>query len=89
MTGIGMKGSVRAVNPARNATDGRGRLSLVSVPGACTSAQVEMGQMEGCVFACGGGERHTHVRTRTDFLEEEAVGSRAQKLCQRHTAHAL
>jgi len=79
-------------NAARNATDGCGRLSLVSLPGGCASAQVEMGQMEGCVFVCGGrGKRHTcaHTRTHTDFLEEEAVGSRAQMLCQRHPAHAL
>lgn len=69
----------------RNATDGCGRLSLFSLPGGCASAQVEMGQMEGCVFVCGERERATH----TDFLEEEAVGSRAQMLCQRHLAHAL
>lgn len=80
-------------NAARNATDGCGRLSLVSLPGGCASAQVEMGQMEGCVFVCGKrerereGKRHTH--THTDFLEEEAVGIRAQMLCQRHPAHAL
>lgn len=78
-------------NAARNATDGCGRLSLVSLPGGCASAQVEMGQMEGCVFVCGKRERgkkgHTH--THTDFLEEEAVGIRAQMLCQRHPAHAL
>lgn len=37
-------------NATRNATDGSGRLSLVSLRGGCASAQVEMGQMEGCVF---------------------------------------
>lgn len=63
-------------NATRNATDGSGRLSLLSLPGGCASAQVEMGQMEGCVFVCGEtGKRCTH--TRTDFLEEEAVGSHA------------
>lgn len=80
-------------NAARNATDGCGRLSLVSLPGGCASAQVEMGQMEGCVFVCGKRERgkkaHTHTHTHRDFLEEEAVGIRAQMLCQRHPAHAL
>lgn len=75
---------------ARNVTDGCGRLSLVSLPGGCASAQVEMGQMEGCVFVCEErGNRHTRPHTYTDFLEEEAVGSHAQMLCQRHPAHAL
>lgn len=80
-------------NAARNATDGCGRLSLVSLPSGCASAQVEMGQMEGCVFVCGKRERErgkkAHTHTHTDFLEEEAVGIRAQMLCQRHPAHAL
>lgn len=78
-------------NAARNATDGCGRLSLVSLPGGCASAQVEMGQMEGCVFVCGKRERERgkKAHTHTDFLEEEAVGIRAQMLCQRHPAHAL
>lgn len=80
-------------NAARNATDGCGRLSLVSLPGGCASAQVEMGQMEGCVFVCGKRERERErekgTHTHTDFLEEEAVGIRAQMLCQRHPAHAL
>lgn len=40
-------------NTTRNATDGSGRLALLSLPGGCASAQVEMGQMEGCVFVCG------------------------------------
>lgn len=80
-------------NAARNATDGCGRLSLVSLPSGCASAQVEMGQMEGCVFVCGKRERErgkkAHTHTHTDFLEEAAVGIRAQMLCQRHPAHAL
>lgn len=53
-------------NAARNATDGCGRLSLVCLPGGCASAQVEIGQMEGCVFVCGErGKRHTHTYTHT------------------------
>lgn len=86
--GAGRKRGVKEENAARNATDGCGRLSLVSLPGGCASTQVEMGQMEGCVFVCGArGKRHTC--THTDFLEEEAVGSRAQMPCQRHPDHAL
>lgn len=43
-------------------TDGSGRLSLVSLPGGCASAQVETGQMEGCVFECGVRQkRHRHT----------------------------
>lgn len=59
-------------NTTRNATDGSGRLSLVSLPGGFASAQVEMGQMEGCVFVCREKKK---IHTCTDFLEEEAVGS--------------
>lgn len=52
------KEKLKQENAARNATDGCERLSLVSLPGGCASAQVEMGQMEGCVFMCGErGER--------------------------------
>lgn len=55
-------------NAARNATDGCGRLSLVSLPGGCASAQVEMGQMEGCVCCVQRererGEGHTHTCTQ-------------------------
>ncbi len=43
-----------------------GRLSLVSLPGGCASAQVEMGQMEGCVFVCRKREeKKTHTHTYT------------------------
>lgn len=49
-------------NTTRNATDGSGRLSLVSLPGGCASAQVEMGQMEGCVFVCREKKRYTHAQ---------------------------
>lgn len=45
-------------NAARNATDGCGRLSLVCLPGGCASAQVGMGQMEGCVLVW----RDTHTQ---------------------------
>lgn len=66
-------------NAARNATDGCGRLSLVSLPGGCASAQVEMGQMEGCVFVCGKRERErekgTHTYTHTQrFLGRGGSG---------------
>lgn len=60
------KEELKEENAAGNATDGCGRLSLVSLPGGCASAQVEMGQMEGCVFVCGErerGERKTHIHT--------------------------
>lgn len=51
--GMGGREELKEENAARNVTDGCGRLSLVSLPGGCASAQVEMGQMEGCVFVCG------------------------------------
>jgi len=57
---------------ARNATDGCERLSLVSLPGGCTSAQVEMGQMEGCVFVCGE-ERTTQVHTQISWKRRQWV----------------
>lgn len=71
------------------ATDGSGSLLTVSVPGGCASAQVEMGQMEGCVFAQSETKKDTHTYARARFLEEEAVGSHALMLCQRHPAHTL
>lgn len=82
-TGMRLREKLKKGNAARNATDGCGRLSLVSLPGGCASAQVEMGQMERCVLVCG--EEKTH----SDYLEEEAASSHAQKLCQRHPAYAL
>lgn len=51
-------------NAARNVADGCGRLPLVSLAGGCATAQVGMGQMEGCVSVCGErerGNRHTRV----------------------------
>lgn len=71
------------------ATDGSGSLLTVSLPGGCASAQVEMGQMEGCVFVQSETKKDRHTRTRARFLEEEAMGSNALMLCQRHPAHAL
>lgn len=44
---------IQEENAARNTTDGCGRLSLVSLPCGYASEQVEMGQMEGCVFVSG------------------------------------
>lgn len=47
------------------ATDGSGSLLTVSLPGGCASAQVEMGQMEGCVFVQSGDEKrqaYTYAR---------------------------
>lgn len=52
-------------NAARNATDGCGSLSLVSLPGGCASAQVEIGQMEGCEFVCVERDTRAHTRVRT------------------------
>lgn len=71
------------------ATDGSGSLLTVNLPGGCASAQVAMGQMEGCVFVQSETKKDRHARTRTRFLEEEAMGSHALMLCQRHPAHAL
>lgn len=92
------RGESREETATRNATDGSGRLSLLSLPGECASAQVEIGQMEGCAQVCGEGgkkKKYTHACARarthacTDFLEAEAVCSQAQTLCQQHPAHAL
>lgn len=49
------------------ATDGSGSLLTASVPGGCASAQVEMGQMEGCVFAQSETKKDRHTRTRAHF----------------------
>lgn len=46
------------------ATDGSGSLLTVSLPGGCASAQVEMGQMEGCVFVRSETKKDGHTRTR-------------------------
>lgn len=76
-------------NAARNATDGCGRLSLVSLPGGCASAQVEMGQMEGCVFVCGKrerereGKRHTHTHTQISWKRRQWVS--VLRCCARDT----
>lgn len=62
------RGELREETATRNATDGSGRLSLLSLPGACASAQVEIGQMEGCAQVCGEGREKkidTRVRART------------------------
>lgn len=82
------RGKLKELNAARNATDGCRKLSLVSSPGGCASAQVEMGQMEGCVLVWREKDISTH-NLHTDFLEKKIVGSRAQMLCQRHPAHTL
>lgn len=60
-------------NAARKATDGCGRLSLVSLPGGCASAQVEMGQMEGCVFVCGERRHITHTHTEISWKRSQWV----------------
>lgn len=76
-------------NAARNATDGCGRLSLVSLPSGCASAQVEMGQMEGCVFVCGKrerereGKRHTHTHTQISWKRRQWVS--VLRCCARDT----
>lgn len=71
---------------ARNVTDGCGRLSLVSLPGGCASAQVEMGQMEGCVFVCEErGNRHTHVRTHTQISWKRRQWVAMLRCCARDT----
>lgn len=49
-----------------SATDGSGSLLTVSLPGGCASAQVEMGQMEGCVFVqteTKKSQAYTYART--------------------------
>lgn len=59
------RGESREETATRNATDGSGRLSLLSLPGACASAQVEIGQMEGCAQVCGeGGKKKIDTRVR-------------------------
>ena len=65
---------VKRENAVRNATDGCGRLSLVSSPGARASAQVETGQMEGCVFMCGERGKETGTQAHTDFLGRGGSG---------------
>lgn len=72
-------------NAARKATDGCGRFSLVSLPGGCASAQVEMGQMEGCVFVCGKRGDTLHTHTRTDISWKRSQWVAVLRCCARDT----